>query len=367
MSFKEFPLQNPNNHEVLACVGKIHGIKGKVFVISCYAPPNLSTLMAKQMIEFVSDVIGEAKRRFENCSIVVLGDFNQWSFAELIADHTELREIEFGPTRGDREIDRTLVNFSRAIKESGTLEPLKTEDGHSSDLRMAWALAKFEPQDRKLITYSYPAYTESDAVGYVDTVSKQNWDPILAAPTTNRKVEIFQDILESIMAANFEWKTMVRRESDPPWINDRIRSYWKKSRKIYDREDRSKYWKTLKKKTSRLIQKRANKYIENQKKTLTAPDAARAFHKNLKAYKSKEKPAEFDIRQLYEGKDDLEVAEDLAEHFNSISQEFDRFSPNDIPAAPSLTLPPLSKQMIGKRLTEFRKPSLLLEVTFFLA
>ena len=355
-NFKEFTLHNPDNHEVLACVGKIHGIKGKVFVISCYAPPNLTSLNASKMIEFVSDVVGEAKRRFEDCTLVISGDFNQWSIAELIADHVELREIAYGPTRGSKEIDRTLVNFSRSISESGTLPPLETEDGRASDHKIAWARAEFAPQDRKLITYSYRAYTEAGADAFVESISGQDWITVFDADSTDDKVAAFQSILELNMAKHFEWKTTVRRETDPPWINDKIRGFWKKSRKIYDREGRSKYWKTLGRKTDRLIRKRARKYIENQKLTLTAPDAARAFHKNVKAYKSKEKPVEFDVRQLYEGCEDSEVAEKLAEHFNAISQEFDGLNPDEIPVSQSLTLPPLHPGLVQKRLTDFRKP-----------
>ena len=40
-SFKAFPLGNPENYEILAAVGSVTGVKGKVFVVSCYAPPNL--------------------------------------------------------------------------------------------------------------------------------------------------------------------------------------------------------------------------------------------------------------------------------------------------------------------------------------
>ena len=45
--------------------------------------------------------------------------------------------------------------------------------------------------------------------------------------------------------------------------------------------------------------------MQRQKTILTAPDASRSFFKNVKACKSKEKPREFDVRELYEGKSDL--------------------------------------------------------------
>lgn len=39
VKFSEFPVVNPNNHEVLAAVGSLTGLKEKVFIIAAYLPP----------------------------------------------------------------------------------------------------------------------------------------------------------------------------------------------------------------------------------------------------------------------------------------------------------------------------------------
>ena len=121
--FENFELVNPDNHEVLATIGSVSGIKGKNFCLTVYAPPNLTQLKARQLLEYLSDLVGEAKRKFANCSIVIGGDFNQWPIEEISQDHPDLTEVKHGPTRGDREIDRTFVNFGRSIRESGALPP----------------------------------------------------------------------------------------------------------------------------------------------------------------------------------------------------------------------------------------------------
>ena len=38
-TFKEFAISNPANYEVLATVGKVKGVKNKIFFLTCYAPP----------------------------------------------------------------------------------------------------------------------------------------------------------------------------------------------------------------------------------------------------------------------------------------------------------------------------------------
>ena len=355
-SFKEFELINPEGHEVLACVGSVAGIKGKIFVLSCYAPPNLTNLRAKVLLEYISDVVGEAKRKFEDCSLIVSGDFNQWPLEEVLDDHPDLGELPYGPTRADREIDRTLVNFTRAIKECGTLPPLETEEGLPSDHNIAWAKAEFEPQKKKLISYTYRSYTDSGADAFADSIRQQSWESVFSKTTASAKVETFQDIIERLMSNHFETKTTIRRETDPPWINDRVRKLWAKRRKVYDREGRSSAWKKLKKKSDKLVKKRAKNYFDKQRSALVAADASKSFHKHVKAYKSREKPATFDIRELYEGKEDEEIAETLADHFNAISTEFDGLSPDDLPSSYSFTLPVLSREDVRKRLVSIRKP-----------
>ena len=80
--------------------------------------------------------VTEIKRRFNDPYIIVSGDFNQWKIDETLEDFPDLIEVEVGPTRGSRAIDRSFSNFSRAVKGSGTLPPLETDDardGAASD------------------------------------------------------------------------------------------------------------------------------------------------------------------------------------------------------------------------------------------
>ena len=58
---------------------------------------------------------------------MLAGDFNQWPIEHCIEDFIDMEHVTVGPTRGDREIDKTFVNFARAVTASGTLPPLETE------------------------------------------------------------------------------------------------------------------------------------------------------------------------------------------------------------------------------------------------
>ena len=172
---------------------------------------------------------------------------------------------------------------------------------------------------------------------------------------TSAKVGAFQGILDNLMALSFVMKTTTKRVSDPPWVNTKIRKLSRKRRKIYDKEGRSPRWKELKKQCRELYNKRTAVYMEEQKKSLTAPDASRAFFKNAKAYQTREKPTKFDVRDLYPGTTDTDIAGTLVDHFNAIRSEFEGLRPDQVPVCDPGFLPFLSTQEVGTRLAKFRK------------
>lgn len=70
-NFKQLELRNPDDFEVMACIGKVTGFKEKVFVVGAYIPTNYTTTRATAKLEFISDVISEAKTRNENCFVIL--------------------------------------------------------------------------------------------------------------------------------------------------------------------------------------------------------------------------------------------------------------------------------------------------------
>ena len=296
---EEFPINNPDEHEVVAAVGKVNGIKGKVFCLSCYAPPNLTRQKADKLLEYISDLVSEGKRRFNDCTVIVCGDFNQWPAEVILEDHPDLAEVTHGPTRGTREIDRSFTNFGRSIIESGTLDPLESEDGSRSDHKMAWARAEFQSIIPKKTTFTYRKYTERGASSFLSALSVQSWDAVYMATTTSEKVVKFQAILDDLMDKYFEMKTVERYESDPPWFNSDVKRRILKRRRVYDRQGRSRKWKKMKAETDKICRNLCSSYIERQKSVLTAPDASRAFYRNVKAFSSKEKPPIFDVKDFF--------------------------------------------------------------------
>ena len=70
----------------------------------------------------------------------------------------------------------------------------------------------------------------------------------------------------------------------------------------------------------------------------------------MKDYNCREKPPNFNPRDLYPGLDNKGVAESLADHFNVISREFHGLDPNYDPGGFGYTLPVLTLDQVATRL-----------------
>ena len=121
--FQAVEIANPDSFEVLCVAGKVNKIREKVVVVAVYMPPNYTRVKANACLDYISDVISEAKRMFESPVLVIAGDWNQWNVKRVLDEHPDLAEVDHGPTRGDRKIDKFLVNFPRSITESDVLPP----------------------------------------------------------------------------------------------------------------------------------------------------------------------------------------------------------------------------------------------------
>ena len=105
-------LENPEDHEVLAAAGKFVGYSRSVVVLACYIPPNVTPERAVSCLDYIRGSVIEMKRKFDDPYIIISGDFNQWSIDSTLEDFPDLGEVNVGPTRGSRSIDRTCLLYT---------------------------------------------------------------------------------------------------------------------------------------------------------------------------------------------------------------------------------------------------------------
>ena len=98
----------------------------------------------------------------------------------MLADYENLTETKVGHTRGERSIDKIFTNFGRAVKESGTLPPLETDNGvKTSDHRTVYLGADLPGKSRgKKIKYTYRYFDKSLADDFKARIVHQDWSAV---------------------------------------------------------------------------------------------------------------------------------------------------------------------------------------------
>ena len=290
-----------------------------------------------------------------------MGDFNQWDIKEALQDFADVKEVNVGPTRGSRSIDRIFLNMTRAVVESGTLDPLETDEEGTSDHRVAYCrldlprLTTFRWE-----TYTYRFYNEDSRQLFKNWMVLYPWDEVTQAVGSNSKAEAYQATLNAAMDEFFPTKTTRRKSSDLPWMSKgllekiatRKRLFWAEGGK------RTEAWRDMKRITDGLVKERKKGYVLTQKEHILAKDANRNFFRHVKTFSRLEKPPLFDIRQLYEDRNmsDKDIAEDMADYFVKVSREFDPLEPSQVPITKDTALPTLQKFEVASRIKRFRKP-----------
>ena len=369
-SFKEIHFNNPDSFEIVVAAGSIRGHTRKVVAVGCYIPPNYATARGKACLDYIYNLVIEVKRRYKDPYIIVSVDFNQWDAAYALEEFRDIKESESGPTRGTSRIDRTFTNFE-SVNKTGILEPLRTEEssGHvrHSDHKIFFMNARLKRKERyRWLTYSYRYNNEISAAKFGEWLTAKDWADVVQAKGSNNKANLYQKQILNAIEQFFPLRTIKRRNIDPPWINEKIRRLIKARKRIFvDTGGRTPEWKRMKKKTDKLIEKRRKIYQESQKIALLAEDADRNFFKQTKNYMTKERKAPFDVRDLFPGRTESQVADILAEHFNAISCEFKQLENDEIPKTYSKAVPELPIHEVALRQKKFRKPKSVVKGDIF--
>ena len=109
--------------------------------------------------------------------------------AQALPDFQDIKEVCVGNTRKDRAIDRVFLNISRAVFESGTLDPLETdEEDSASDYRIAYCRLELPRLNAfRWETYTYRYFNEESNNNFKSWMVLHPWTEVFTADGTNNK------------------------------------------------------------------------------------------------------------------------------------------------------------------------------------
>ena len=357
----EIQFKNPDGYEVLVGAISLRGHSRKLVIVACYLPPGYNKIRGNGALCYVEDVVIEAKRKYKDPYLLIAGDFNQWKIGNVLANFQDIKEVNIGSTRGDKAIDKIFVNFSRSVVGSGTVDPLETEDEEAakSDHRVAYCKAVLERRQKyEWETYSYRHYNDDSVERFREWVVMHGWEEVKEGRTADEKAEAYQALVVGAVERFFPLRTVKRKSTDPPWLDKKTLKMIDQRKELYIQEGgRTAVWKEEKKRTADAVKKRKRVFFDRQREHILDEDASRNFYKHVRNFGKAERPKLFDVRELLPaGLSDKEAADNLADYFNRIAQEFEPLGPGDIPCTRDKTLPELHEYEVASRIRRFRKP-----------
>ena len=367
---KSVAFPNPDSFEILSVCASVATIKRNFYIIAAYIPPNYTVARGNACLQHINDLILHIKRTTHDPYLLLAGDFNQWDVNTAIQDYVELVEVATPPTREDRKIDRIFTNWSDSVTDSGCLPPLETEGNKESrtysDHKIQYMCSRLDKKAPiKWETFKHRPFNDRGADAFVEEISTIDWTPVYTEGDTNGMAKAYQNIVDELMDKHFPVKYTKRKEDDLPWLNDVAMKMIKKKKAIYKAEGKTDRWEAHCIKTEEYIENRRQCYLQRQRDKFSGPDAVKHFFKNVKAFRSADKPKDFDIRELRPGLTDGEIATEAAAYFNRISKEFQPLEPGQIPATYHRDLPRLSPADVSELLLQARKPSSMVEGDIF--
>ena len=258
---------NPDNFEVLPTTSTIATIARKFFILAVYIPPGYPVPRGKACLQHVADIVLDIKAKFADPLILIAGDFNQWNISDALSEFPDLEEVPSPPTRGDRKIDKVFVNWLDDVHDSGCLPLLETDLGGPnrtfSDHKIQYVCARLVKKDPvKWERYSYRPFTKEGGVKFKEELLSADWQDVLSLSGSNQKADQLQVRLDSLMERYFPIKTVTRKDTDLPWINDNALSMIKKKNAIYKSEGKSDRWELQRAKVESYLEQRRLKFIE---------------------------------------------------------------------------------------------------------
>ena len=98
-----------------------------IAVCLIYNPPDRSAQELRDLDEYLIDTTDCLRNKYQDCGIIILGDFNNFDLHNLASNHS-LKQVVHLPTRGSAILDLIATNLHNLYEKPYILAPLSTSD-----------------------------------------------------------------------------------------------------------------------------------------------------------------------------------------------------------------------------------------------
>ena len=344
-----------SGRELIVARGKILNNTRPCFVLAAYISTRLKPKQKNDFVENICLILLDLKTKFVDPLIIVAGDFNGADTSPIMTDFPDMSCNSSLPTRAGINLDYAITNLdSLEISLRGPLVNLET--GTPSDHDFLLHAAELKHVHRfKWITTKRRKLSPAAIKRAADRINDIVWENLL--PTLEdpeQYVAEFHAAIQRVCDEEIPWEDSRRKSTDDPWITDEIRKKIRQRKSVYRREERSRKWKKLKRKTDAMIKASRKKYYRRELEKLKQPGLLP--FKVLNEMKVKERPPAWTLEGMFPDLTAEQVLERAADFFSGISSEFSAIKDTDIPLTYDRELPLLTVSEVSETLAGMKKP-----------
>ena len=351
---------NTRGFELVCATGKINNESRKLAVIAVYLPPKQTKNKTKEFCEVISDIIGKLKIELKDPYIILAGDINKKNIKPAFEEYTDIKQGPSLATRGGTALDLVFTNLGDPTKVRSR-PPLNADSGPKSDHNVLVLHHRLSHRHNfRKITIKHRRITEEGVKNFNRNVTLVDWRGI-EGDNPSETVNRVNSVLLKIMDKHLQWRSFVIKSTDKKWMTPKIRRLIKIRKRVFKNEGRSKTWKRLKKEIQKLIKIAKSEHFDKIKKLAHEANNPSSYFRAMKKMSSEETTKQWDIRNLFPGLSDAEIAEKVAVFFMRISDEFEPLEGPYVPTNNTVTPESRAEEapkayQISQKLKHMKKP-----------
>jgi len=345
-SVEKLNLSQPPGIEVIWRLIKIQSFKNiqRIAVAAIYVPPR--SRKKADITEYLMSSVHYIKSKFNDIKFLLGGDINNLDLTPVLDCYQELQQIVTTPTLNNRILDVLVTDMKEAFYPPFVRPPLECNDddnGESSDHKIVLCAPRninINPNLPPPTFITYRPIPQSGIEIFGRFITTHHWEEVFNTNDINNKVQVFHSTIREKLDEIFPEKTIKVTALDKAWMNPQLKQLLRKIKREYWKNRKSLKWRNLKRTFSKLKKMKCQTYYSNILNEIKTTNQSKWFDV-LKKIGLKDRNMRGITIECFEGLSDVDVVNNVATHFASISQEYDPICLEKLPAFLPAEEPPI--------------------------
>jgi hypothetical protein len=187
-----------------------------IIVGSIYHPPSAND---RNMIDFLTEQLSLIESTYNNCGLILFGDFNNLNCHRL-NNHFSLKQFVKFPTRGRRTLDLILTNLAKFYLPPVKLPPFGLSDNFTILSTLKHKVAGRTKYDISQVRNLHPR----NKAAISTFITEFDWSILDSLSSCDEKWSAFESIIRFGMDNLLPTKTIKKRLDDPQWMTQHLKS-----------------------------------------------------------------------------------------------------------------------------------------------